>query len=603
MLDTALEQDSGEIEQILYLAATEPAPFNHRHRMEAARLLHDGGQPKLAYQLLADIDHSQLNDEDFSIFTIQYAQLLLALDETKAALDFLHQPRVSQISPWQPQQERATISMLRGYGRIINNQGMAALRDLSHAEALLSGPVRTPLRQAIWELLIHTPRAQLQQERDGTLTTTDEPTLRGWLELALLCRDYDSSPAQQVANLSRWQRQWSGHPARLSLPPAARLLLAPPQQAQQIALFLPLSGQLAEIGAAVQNGVLAAWYADRSDNAAAPILQVIDTGIEEDLIAAYQRVVEEGAELVIGPLDRDRIRVILQQEQLSIPVLALNQISTDGKPTPVNSYQFGLSPNNELRQITNIASARKLHHSLVFRPKRESAQQLGAEFSALWLDNAEDNRLVAEVEYGKERQLSRDVERSLLLHQSERRSRVLQQVLGQRFHNEPRRRQDVDFAVLLAPPFTGRLLKPLLQFHRAGTVPVLALSRIHDGQDNPDRNTDLDGTQFPELPWLLEASELRQSVDVLLAPPELQRMHALGSSAYRLAQWLPRMSADPRLRLYGPTGLLQLNSNGHIQRHMMWATIRNGRVHVLPSHAALAPLQRSLDTIRTQRQR
>ena len=321
--DTVREQDRGEIEQILYLAATEPAPFNHRHRMEAASWLQDRGQRELAHQLLAAMDPSQLEDEDFSVFTIQYARLLLALGKTQEALDFLHRDRVAQISPWQPHRERAEISMLRGYGRIANNQGMAALRNLSYAETLLSGQALVPLRQAIWELLIHSPRAQLQHALDSSLTTAEETTLRGWLELALLCRDYNSSPAQQVTRLNRWQRQWPGHPAGLSLPPAAQLLSAPPQQFQQIALFLPLSGKLAEIGAAVQNGILAAWYADRGEHVAVPILQVIDTGLEEDLPATYQRVVEEGAELVIGPLDRDRIRAILDQDELPIPVLAL----------------------------------------------------------------------------------------------------------------------------------------------------------------------------------------------------------------------------------------------------------------------------------------
>lgn len=134
----------------------------------------------------------------------------------------------------------------------------------------------------------------------------------------------------------------------------------------------------------------------------------------------------------------------------------------------------------------------------------------------------------------------------------------------------------------------------MLQFHRADDLPVLALSRIHDGRNDPKRNADLDGVLFPELPWLLEYSDLRKSVDALQDPPELQRMHALGSGAYRLAHWLPRMHTNRNLQLYGPTGLLRLDDNGRIQHRMSWATIHNGSPLALASRVALTPLTQAL---------
>ena len=600
--DAALGHDREQreqIEQLLYLAATEPPPFSHRHRLAAAKLLQSGGQHQLAHQLLSAMAPHQLEDSDFSTFTIQHARLLIELGDTREALRALYQDRVSQILPQQLPQRRAEILMLRGYGRVLNGQGSAALRALAHAEPLLLSPDQALLRQAIWELLIHTPREQLQQPLQAPPLIVEAPTLRGWLELALLCRDYDSSPGQQVASLSRWRQRWPDHPAALAPPPSARLLAQQPPPPRSIALFLPLSGELAEIGTAVQNGILAAWYADRAHNVAPPTLHVVDTGATDDLAATYQRVAAEGIDLVIGPLHRDRIRVVFSQERLPTPVLALNQIDASGAPD--NSYQFGLGASAEVRQVVASARARGWRNALVFRPQRNWAQQLGAEFSALWLSGAADSRVVAELEYQNERRLSAVVEKSLLLRQSKQRSQELRAVLGQRFHSEPRRRQDVDFVLLLASPATGRLLKPMLQFHRADALPVLALSRIHDGRNAPERNSDLNGVLFPELPWLLEDSALRESVEALRAPPELQRMHALGSGAYRLAQWLPRMRADRRLQLYGPTGLLQLDDSGRIQRRMSWATMRNGRPQALPSRAALAPLARTLDAVQEAR--
>ncbi len=593
--DLALVHDRERIEQLLYLASTEPAPFNHRHRLEAALLLQNGGQRELAHQLLAEIEPIQLEDDDFATFTIQHAHLLLELDDTRGALRLLHQTRVSQILPQQPSQWYAEILMLRGYGEILNQQRSSALRALTLAEPLLPRASQTLLRQAIWELLIHTPREQLQELLDEPTQIVDPPTLRGWLELALLCRDYDSGPNQQVRRLTHWQQRWPNHPAALNPPPSAQLLAQPPPPLQSIALFLPLSGELAEIGTAVQNGVLAAWYADRAYNPEQPVaLHIVDTGLEKDLAVAYQRVVATGVELVIGPLHRERLRTVLEQEQLQIPVLALNQIDDGDGSLPANSYQFGLNPSGEVQQIVATAKTREWRNALVFHPQREGAQELSDEFSTLWSNSAEEARVVDTVTYQNERRLSAMIEQSLLLHQSQQRSRTLRTVLGQRFHSEPRGRKDVDFVLLLSTPFIGRLLKPMLQFHRADDLPVLALSRIHDGRNDPKRNADLDGVLFPELPWLLEYSDLRTSVDALQDPPELQRMHALGSGAYRLAHWLPRMHTNRNLQLYGPTGLLRLDDNGRIQHRMSWATIHNGSPLALASRVALTPLTQAL---------
>ena len=570
---TVSRSEAERIRQLLYLAATEPPPFTYRHRLQAASLLKKGGQSVLAQQVLEDMDTSQLRDDEFSSFTIQQAELLLGAKNraARAAADLLYDTRMVRLLQELPPERRARIHLLRIRAQVLNNQPLLAFSESVRVDALLTGAARRANRMAAWEILMNTPRTALLRHRASPSLSLSREEL-GWLELALLSRSYEASAGKQAADFSAWRRRWPGHPALEIRPPAIRLLLEGPRTPpQQVTLLLPLSGPLGDAGNAVRDGFLAAWYAARARGEQVPVVSITDVGGDTDVLAAYGEAVDAGAELVVGPLARERVQRMLGLERMPVPVLALNRGSR--RPASGRIYQFGLHPDDELEQLVQAAVQYGGRNALLLRPASDWSEKMAQLFTELW--SRQDGIVVAEGVYTGERDVSRVVEQALLLDQGKSRRRRLEARIQMEVNTEPRRRQDVDVVILLAPAAAARLLKPLLEFHRADDLPVLGTSRVYDGADDTKRNADLNGIVFTDMPWLLESGKLRSAL-AQLEKPEFTRMHALGADAWHLLPWLEPLRKTQDTLLYGATGQLSIDNRGRVHRRLHWAAIEGG---------------------------
>ena len=77
------------------------------------------------------------------------------------------------------------------------------------------------------------------------------------------------------------------------------------EQPQNIALVLPLNGKLGAIGHAIRDGFIAAHY----QLTPASSLKIYDS-TKGEIVDIITRAVSDGAELVIGPLDREKVTAI-----------------------------------------------------------------------------------------------------------------------------------------------------------------------------------------------------------------------------------------------------------------------------------------------------
>ena len=129
-----------------------------------------------------------------------------------------------------------------------------------------------------------------------------------------MTRRFQHDPLRQLNGLRDWQRIWSNHPAAVIVPTSLTMLSRiVEERPDQIALILPLSGQLANIGKAIRDGYIAAHYKLTPETR----LQVFDSN-EADVLELVQRAVQGGAELIIGPLERDKVTT-LATARLSVP--------------------------------------------------------------------------------------------------------------------------------------------------------------------------------------------------------------------------------------------------------------------------------------------
>ncbi|MBP6625822.1 MAG: penicillin-binding protein activator, partial [Arenimonas sp.] len=93
---------------------------------------------------------------------------------------------------------------------------------------------------------------------------------------------------------------------------------------------------------------------------------------------------------------------------------------------------------------------------------------------------------------------------------------------------------------------------------------------------------ELDGIEYPELPWLLGLRSGLPEPDTLgLTLPTAQgggaRLFAFGMDAWMLAAYLDHLASDPSASLRGATGELQMDGFGAIQRRPAWAVFSGGR--------------------------
>jgi outer membrane PBP1 activator LpoA protein len=284
-------------------------------------------------------------------------------------------------------------------------------------------------------------------------------------------------------------------------------------------------------------------------------------------------------------LRKEAVEVLLQQQQLPVPVLTLNQVDTATGFNP-SVYEFGLAPEDEAREVARRAWQDGRRRAISLVPQGDWGARVQAAFVDEW--NLLGGSLLDQQVYDPgETDHSRVISAILKLDDSKARHTRLVRLLGQRLEFEPRRRQDVDFIFLLATPGQARLIRPQLRFFRAQHVPVYSTSHVYTGQPDPSRDSDLNGLMFCDMPWTLESGsgwqELKQNINQLWPDNAAshERFYALGIDAYRITPYLGQFESGLFGSYHGVTGNLTLDSRQELHRSLVWAQFRNGLPYVL----------------------
>ena len=121
-----------------------------------------------------------------------------------------------------------------------------------------------------------------------------------------------------------------------------------------------------------RDGFLAGYYAETRRR---PDVAFYDsaTGVG----GAYQKAVADGADYVVGPLDRDQVGSLFSQGDLRVPVLALNRAS---RQPPAGSVSFSLSPEDEGVAAAEYIVGQKLRNVLILAGSDDSLRRTAAAF-------------------------------------------------------------------------------------------------------------------------------------------------------------------------------------------------------------------------------
>ncbi|WP_293647521.1 penicillin-binding protein activator [Thiolapillus sp.] len=550
------------------LAGRTPGTSHDLYLLLAAdSLIHDGQLDK-ADSLLQQIDTGTLPQEYRFRQTLIQADLALKRFQPEEALRLL-----AVLPQHSRRDEKERFHSIRAAAYKEMQDSIAYARELIALDRLLSSDdAQLPVQTEILSILTRTPPQILQEKFPSPDSVT-----RGWLELARLLRDFPNAPEEIIAPYREWRDLYPDHPAVPGLLTSyySHQQQLAPVEIHQVAVLLPVSGPYAIPAKAIRDGLMSAWYNDTSENR--PRVKFYDSSNADQIWPLLNRVADEGADMVIGPLSKQAVLQLARAGSLPLPVLALNQVNTDSVP-PQNLYQYSLSPEDEARQVAVWAAYQGYREPAMLYPSARLGERMATTFMETWRKLGGGSLRSQSYDPGT-RDFSTPVAQ---LVRSKQRKAQLEELKKAREENLPYTLppRGMDFIFAIGNKQQMKQIRPMLQFHYAEDLPVLSTSRAWDGQLKNDERFDMAGIMLPEMPWMLnlepENPLSRSSLQDYLARGERKylRLLPMGIDAYQVLPQLRKLAMSDLTLFEGKTGLLYLDDKHQLRRRMTWIILQ-----------------------------
>ena len=248
---TAHMQGSAQADSGFYLQQMSQSTNDTRINWQllAIRALLKEGKTQQAAELFSQLPQD-LNDDQHHEQTLLSAELKVAQKDFDGAKKILGTIDLSTLD--KNQQARfwqAGITAEQG------RPSLTLLRALIAQEPLLAGADKQKNIDATWQAL-----ASMTPDQAKTLViNADENVLQGWLDLQQMWFNNRSDPDMLKAGITDWQKRYPQNPGAKMLPTQlVNVQNFKPASTSKIALLLPLNGQAAVFGRAIQQGFEAA---------------------------------------------------------------------------------------------------------------------------------------------------------------------------------------------------------------------------------------------------------------------------------------------------------------------------------------------------------
>ncbi|ABU78750.1 TPA: penicillin-binding protein activator [Cronobacter sakazakii] len=258
---TAHMQGEAKADSGFYLHQMEQSRDDSKTNWQllAIRALLSEGKRERAMTLYGELPQN-LTDAQRREASLLEAQIKLAQQDYQGAAALLNNINAADLSDEQKARYwQAKIDASQG------RPSLELLRALIAQEPLLQGAAKQKNIDATWQAL-----SQMSADQAKALViNADENTLQGWLDLQRVWLDNRNDPKMLQAGVKDWQTRYPQNPGAKMLPSQlANLQNYKPASADKIALLLPLNGQAAVFGRAIQQGFEAAKNAGTSPVAA-----------------------------------------------------------------------------------------------------------------------------------------------------------------------------------------------------------------------------------------------------------------------------------------------------------------------------------------------
>lgn len=583
-IETTQLSDSTPQEQPTQLTAEQ-----NQQRLQKIEVLIQTGDNTTAKSQSDTINPLNLTAEQQNQFNLLNAQIFLGLGDPEMAIKSLAAISADQLD----NSNKIEYLQSQAFAASLTGNALDSAKFRIELNELLTAPeLRESNQGAILESLTLLPDEELKSAQSSA-----SDSLAGWLSLAEAFK-LKGQPTFND-NIQLWRERFPGHPGNAIVleNPSVATTQETLGKPTVVALLLPESGSLAQAGKAIHAGFMAAY--NSPDNPGyKPSIQVYDTE-QATALFLYNQAITDGAQLVIGPLQKDALQSLSDSVTFYQPVLALNHIPGLEKD---NLYQFGLSPIDDVEAITRKATQDGHQKAVLLSPENTQGQRIASYFSNSW---QEVGGTILEIQtYNpRETDFSEPIKKLLNLDESDYRFQQIQQLIPEAKFT-PRRRQDADVLFLNANSTEARSINPQLHYYQTNPLPIYATSNIYSGQPNASLDADLDNIIFCDTPWLLDKAyssslnrnALKEAWQSL--PDAYLRLFAMGIDTFQLITRLKILETEP---FEGATGKLSLVADNRIKRDPTCTQFIDGKPELADAITSTKPIAENIaapETIR-----
>jgi len=312
----------------------------------------------------------------------------------------------------------------------------------------------------------------------------------------------------------------------------------------KVAVLLPLSGSLSGAAKPVRDGFLAGYYAETRQR---PTVTFYDSA--GSVGGAYQKAVSEGADYVVGPLDRDQVSALFAQGNLPVPVLALNR---GNRVPPPGSVSFSLAPEDEGIAAAEYLFDQGARNVLVLTGPDDTLRRTSAAFREYL--QARGGKVIDHLTLGAADALGAQLAAAVA-------------------------KGPIDAIYFAAHGGQAAAAMPAIAAQPAlANARRVGASQIATGAE-PAQMRLLDGIVFPSeslgnrpIPGMPD----NPGALTPTAAGAAGRLFAFGFDAWLITAYLERLALAPQDPVRGATGNLQLDGFGNVLRTPAWSVMRGG---------------------------
>ena len=441
----------------------------------------------------------------------------------------------------------------------------------SAIDALSTHEPKTAHASALWVTRMWSVLASPCAYRSLFINGSGNLSVQGWWDLAKIMIT-SNSQQERVVKYRSWKFKYSQHLAA-QYPPA--VFQKQYEVPRKIALLLPQSGPLSSAATAIKNGFLSAHLQTVPPESVS--IDVHDTSTTE-ITTLIEQVVDEGVDVIVGPLDKDNVRRVLDRNSTNVPIVTLNR--------PSLGIQF--SPQRNLVQLAQVveddavAVAKQLHRQDLQRVLLVLGDRHWCVRAALsFRDTIDDSVIIAaETVLSDLSESTQNVADLLRVTQSATRQSDIAHATRRTIEFTARRRHDIDAIVAFVDQDEFTALSAALHYHFAGNIPMFLIEPTF--RDLTRAGSYADGTTFTTTPAHLYPFSLTTQIQKSFADASvLYPLYVFGIDAYRTTMQVEGVLSGEAI--FGYTGYLQRNDSGALVREPLWGIVQ-GRTFTPRKH-------------------